>query len=75
MDKIEDSVFQSLNIIKQQQKFDKKNDENDDDSPDALLNELSKLNQSKSDSKEFDYVQNKAYFDDTYFKNSKLFKM
>ncbi|CAF1064378.1 unnamed protein product, partial [Brachionus calyciflorus] len=82
MDKIEKSVFQSLNKFKDdllKNDIDVNNEESEDENPDNLIKELSKLNQpakiSGSESKDFDFIQNKSFFDEIFFKNSKLFKI
>lgn len=75
MENIEKSIIKSLELIKREQ-----NDEcvekpilKQDDDPDILINDLSELNQSHNS--EFDFIKNRSFFDDTYFKYSKLFKM
>lgn len=75
MEKIEKSIIQSLELIKQEQNdecIDKQVLQQDDD-PDILINDLSELNQLNNC--EFDFIRNKLFFDDIYFKHSKLFKV
>lgn len=80
---IENAIYKNLELlVKEQSLF-----AGEDDNPDDLVKELSKLNQTdnqeiKIENKEkqkqnqdFDFLSKKNFFDEIYFKNSKLIKM
>lgn len=75
-DRLFEAISKNLEIIKKEA-VDKVKGEGDDkkekeENPVELLSRLPKLNQSKGD---FEFSANRMFFDDVYFRNSRLIKM
>ena len=78
-DKIENAILSNLKRLKEETvpEEDIKNEPNPEnveinDNPDELIKLMPKINQTQNVS--FDYLAKKSYFDENYFKNSKLIK-
>jgi hypothetical protein len=78
-DEIENAILSNLKKLKQDTKPSEENVKNDpenveiNDNPDELIKLMPKISQTQNVS--FDYLAKKSYFDQIYFKNSKLIKL
>jgi hypothetical protein len=77
--KIQNAILSNLNEIKESVDLSQNKEEDDsqinEDDPDELINALSKFEKITKAHSVFDYESKRSYFDEIYFKNSKLFKM
>lgn len=70
---LSEAISKNLQIIKKESlSNDNENLSDPIDNPNDLLSELPKIPSSKS---EFEYCANRSFFDEIYFKNSKLITM
>jgi len=74
---IKKAILNNLNEIKESVDLNQEVDDKqvNEDDPDELINELPKFEKITKSHTVFDYESKRSYFDEIYFKNSKLFKM
>lgn len=74
-DRLSEAISKNLALIKREatEEEAKKEGDEDEENPIDLINRIPSINPSTRG--EFDFSANRTFFDDVYFKNSRLIKM
>jgi hypothetical protein len=73
---IEDVILSNLRKLKEEVEQSEQLEINQKDNPDYLINNLPKIEKNNLvKDEEFDYYSDKKFFDEIYFKDSRLIKM